>query len=234
MNDAEPAVADGLGIDELFAQTQTEPAAEPAPIRLRLVTTSDPAEPQRLAELVARIAQSDEKALGDLYDATSSRIFSMVRTITRNLQCAEEVTEDVYWQVWRQALRFDARRGAVLAWLFTLARSRALDHLRRADVALPHPEPETLLDDAGDSRDDPAEVLSTSQTENYLNTALLCLEPLPRQLLSLAFYRGLTHEEIATTTALPLGTVKSHIRRALASLQIHLASNGVKTGAHAS
>lgn len=236
MNDAEPCIVEGLacGIDELFAQTQTEPAAEPAPPRLRLVATSDPAEPQRLAELVARIARSDEKALADLYDATSGRIFSMVRTITRNLQCAEEVTEDVYWQVWRQALRFDAQRGTVLAWLFTLARSRALDHLRRADAAVPHAEPETLLDNAADERQNPAEVMSAAQTENCLNAALLCLEPLPRQLLSLAFYRGLTHEEIAANMALPLGTVKSHIRRALASLQIHLASNGVKTGAHAS
>jgi RNA polymerase sigma factor (sigma-70 family) len=236
MNDAEPAIVEGLthGIDELFALTQSEPAAEPASPRLRLVAASDPAELQRLADLVDRIAKSDEKALGDLYDATSSRIFSMARTITRNLECAEEVTEDVYWQVWRQALRFDAQRGTVLVWLFTLARSRALDHLRRADSAVPHVEPETFLENTGDERHDPAEVLSASQTENCLNAALLRLEPLPRQLLSLAFYRGLTHEEIATTMALPLGTVKSHIRRALVSLQIHLASNRVKTGAHAS
>ena len=236
MNDAEPAFGDALsqGIDELFAQSQAEPAADPAPPRLRLVPTADPQEPERLAALVARISKSDEKALADLYDATSSRIFSMVRTITRNHQCAEEVAEDVYWQVWRQALRFDSQRGTVLAWLFTLARSRALDHLRRADIAVAHAEPETLLEDAAGEPNDPAEMLSMSQTENCLNAALLSLPPLPRQLLSLAFYRGLTHEEIATTMALPLGTVKSHIRRALGSLQIHLASNGVKPGVHAS
>ncbi len=147
----------------------------------------------------------------------------MARGITRDPQCAEEVTEEVDWQAWRQALRFDLRRGSVMAWLLTLARSRALDHLRRADPAQPHPEPETLMADPSSDHANPSELLSTARSEDCLNQALTCLEALPRQLISLAFYRGLTHEEIAAQTQLPLGTVKSHIRRALAALRTHLA-----------
>ena len=204
--------------------------ADDAP-RLRPVRQADPQEEWRLVALMARVARGDQKALGELYDATASRIFSMARGITRNPQCAEEVTEDVYWQAWRQALRFDPQRGNVMAWLLTLARSRALDHLRRADPAVSHPEPETLRRDVPTDHVDPAEMLSAAQAEQCLKSALQRLAPQPRQLLALAFYRGLTHEEIAAQTQLPLGTVKSHLRRALATLRTHLAATPQAQGA---
>ncbi len=177
------------------------------------------AEDRLLCALVARVSRADQKALAELYDATVSRVYGMARGITRNLHCAEEVTEDVFWQVWRQALRFDRRRGPVMAWLLTLARSRSLDLLRRADEAISHPEPETLVHDGGDALADPSHLVDIAERDRTLLAALAQLEPLPRQLLSLAFYRGLTHDEIAQQTSLPLGTVKSHIRRALAALR---------------
>ena len=182
-------------------------------------------EDELLCVLVARVSRSDQKALAELYDITVSRVYGLARGITRNLQCAEDVTEDVYWQVWRQALRFDRRRGPVMAWLLTLARSRSLDHLRRGDEATNHPEPETLVQDNGDALANPSHLLCAAERDRNLLAALEQLEPLPRQLLSLAFYRGLTHDEIAQQTRLPLGTVKSHIRRALGSLRAMLAGD---------
>lgn len=113
-----------------------------------------------------------------------------------------------------------------MAWLMTLARSRALDHLRRRDEAMLHPEPETLVEDSPELRDNPAQLLSSARRDECLNVALDRLDPLPRQLLALAFYRGLTHDEIAQQTQLPLGTVKSHIRRGLASMRDALAESG--------
>jgi RNA polymerase sigma-70 factor (ECF subfamily) len=184
-----------------------------------------PAEDDLLCALVARVSRSDQKALAELYDLTVSRVYGLARGITRNLQCAEDVTEDVYWQVWRQALRFDRRRGPVMAWLLTLARSRGLDHLRRGDEATSHPEPETLVGDDGDALANPSHLIANAERDRRLRGALDRLEPLPRQLLSLAFYRGLTHDEIAQQTRLPLGTVKSHIRRALTSLRVLLGGN---------
>lgn len=195
------------------------PTSEPDTIPAAL----DPAEDELLCALVARISRGDQKALAELYDITVSRVYGLARGITRNLQCAEEVTEDVYWQVWRQALRFDRRRGPVMAWLLTLARSRGLDHLRRGDEATSQPEPETLVHDGGDALANPAHLMATAERDRHLLGALDQLEPLPRQLLSLAFYRGLTHDEIAQQTRLPLGTVKSQIRRALGNLRSLLA-----------
>jgi RNA polymerase sigma-70 factor (ECF subfamily) len=128
--------------------------------------------------------------------------------------------------VWRQAPRFDRRRGPVIAWLLTLARSRALDHLRRRDEAVPHSEPQTLDDQTADSQNNPAARLSASESERSLNAALERLDPLPRQLLALAFYRGLSHDEIAQQTRLPLGSVKSQIRRALIALRSQLGPAG--------
>lgn len=211
------------GLDALFTSLHV-PEEEEAPAQPasppRAIRASDPDEDARLCLLVERIAGADQKSLEALYDATVGRVFAMARGITRNLQCAEEVTEDVYWQVWRQALRFDRRRGPVMAWLLTLARSRSLDHLRKRDDALSHPEPELLrADEDAVHDDDPAAQLAAAQQQRSLNAALDRLDPLPRQLLSLAFQRGLTHDEIAEQTQLPLGTVKSHIRRALLTLR---------------
>jgi RNA polymerase sigma-70 factor (ECF subfamily) len=118
--------------------------------------------------------------------------------------------------------------------LLTLARSRALDHLRRADPAQAHPEPETLIAETPADDTNPAELMSAAQSEQCLNAALQSLDAQPRQLIALAFYRGLTHEEIAAQTHLPLGTVKSHIRRALAVLRTHLASSANMQGAFTS
>ena len=181
------------------------------------------AEDRLLCALVARVSRADQKALAELYDATVSRVYGMARGITRNLQCAEEVTEDVYWQVWRQALRFDRRRGPVMAWLLTLARSRALDHLRRGNGVTAHALPDTLDQEPADPDINPSHLVATAERDRTLLDALNQLEPLPRQLLSLAFYRGLTHDEIAQQTRLPLGTVKSNIRRALAAMRELLA-----------
>ena len=173
----------------------------------------------RLRGWIKQISRGDEQALGQLYDATLSRVYGLALRITRDPQSAEEVAEDVYWQVWRQALRFDAARGTVIAWLLTITRSRALDSLRRGDEAQAHPEPQTLIACEASMEGDPQDLLEATQRGNQLHAALATLDALPRQLLALAFFRGLTHEEIATHCALPLGTVKSHIRRALTALK---------------
>jgi RNA polymerase sigma-70 factor, ECF subfamily len=185
-----------------------------------------------LAALIARIARQDEHALAELYDATVSRVYGMALRILRDEQGAEEVAEDVFFQVWRQAGRYDPARGRPLGWLLNLARSRALDQLRRRDEALSHPDPTSLHgEEAGGDLDifdgretrDPQDLLAATEAHRSLHLALAALEPLPRQMIALAFFRGLTHEEIAGHTALPLGTVKSHIRRALAVLRAALA-----------
>lgn len=172
----------------------------------------------RLQAWVTAIAAHDEQALANLYEATLSRVYGIALRITRNAQAAEEVSEDVYWQVWREAPRFDAQRGNVIAWLLMIARSRALDYLRKEDDAELCEEPELLLAHEPSHEGDPQDLLAATQNNAKLNQALQQLEPVQRQLVALAFFRGLTHEEIAVFSDMALGTVKSHIRRALKQL----------------
>jgi RNA polymerase sigma factor (sigma-70 family) len=180
-----------------------------------------------LGQLIARIGDRDDRALGALYDATASRVFGLVSRIVRDAGIAEEVVEDTYWQVWRQSERFDFARGRPLTWLLAMARSRAIDALRRrerqAHVSLDDEEQAAIRDEDGAGPDD---LLAASRGEHLLHSALASLEAQPRQLVALAFFRGLTHEEIAARTSLPLGTVKSQIRRSLLALRQHLAAAG--------
>ena len=182
-----------------------------------------------LAELLAAVAKQDEAALGRLYDASLSRVYGVALRITRDAKLAEDVCEEVYWQVWREALRFDPARGSALTWLLTIARSRALDSLRRKDTAELHPDPAQLTGPDGSMQYNPQDLLETTQRSDALHAALRTLDALPRQLLSLAYFRGLTHDEIAAQTGIPLGTVKSHLRRSLDVLRSVLDSSDKET-----
>lgn len=173
----------------------------------------------RLQALLARVVERDERAFAALYDATASRVQGLVRRIVRIPALAEEVVEDAYWQVWRQAPRYEAGRGRVLTWLLSIARSRAIDALRR-DERHEHDEL------AADASAEPAaagapaeELIEASRGAQRVHEALARLDARSRQLVALAFLRGLTHDEIAAQTGMPLGSVKSLIRRALLRLR---------------
>jgi RNA polymerase sigma-70 factor (ECF subfamily) len=209
------------------AQAWSEPPddesdAEAAPAaRAALAARADaPA----LAALMARVVERDERALARLYDETSSRVYGLALRICRQAAMAEEVVEEAYWQAWRQAPRFDPGRGEVMTWLLAIARSRAIDALRR-DERFRHEE---LAEDGAETGAEPAlaalDLLDAMRGERRVHEALATLDARSRQLVALAFFRGLTHEEIATQAGMPLGTVKSLIRRALLQLRQLLAA----------
>lgn len=177
------------------------------------------ADDARLAAWIDAIVDHDERALSALYDATVSRVYAIVQRLVRRGALAEEVVEDTYFQVWRQAARFDPARGRPMTWLLGMARSRAIDAIRR-EARFEHA---SLDDDTVAETEDPRasadELLDAARCHADLHRALMLLNAQPRQLVALAFLRGMSHEEIADHTALPLGTVKSQIRRALISLR---------------
>lgn len=175
-------------------------------------------EDDRLVALIAQMASGEESALAELYDRTLGRVHGLVRRIVRDAGRAQEVTGDVYFQIWRQAARFDPQRGHPLGWLLTIARSRALDSLRRVDPAVIHPDPESLRPGCEGAHETGQTLLDAVSASTQVRAAVERLDPLPRQLIALAYFRGLTHEEIAANCHLPLGTVKSHIRKALMAL----------------
>lgn len=171
---------------------------------------------------IAAMARRDEAALAAFYDATLSRVYGLALRITQSAADAEEAALDAYLQVWHEAAAYRSDRGSPLGWLLTITRSRALDRRRRRDRAESHPDPDILRGDdpttTGDPGD-PGDLLLASKVNGVLHAALSALPSLQRQLVALAFLRDLSHGEIAALTALPLGTVKSHLRRALHQLR---------------
>lgn len=177
----------------------------------------------RLRLLLEGIVIQDESALADFYDATVGKAYGLALRITRQPEAAEEVVEDMYFQVWRDAARFDPARGKVLTWLLTICRSRALDYLRRKDEAELHPDPDEFQSELAVDGSDPLDVLQATERAGAIHKALANLGPLPRQLISLAFFRGLSHQEIADHCKMPLGTVKTTMRRAFEQMRASLA-----------
>jgi RNA polymerase sigma-70 factor (ECF subfamily) len=204
--------------DEPIAEANDAAADGPGAARHTARELSDEA----LAALVERIVDRSERALEELYDATSARVHGIALRITRNHAVAEEVVEDCFWQVWRQAPRFDPSRGRAMAWLLAMARSRAIDALRR-NQRFDHDElPDEGLAEDKDIALAPQDLLDATRGADAVQRALALLDARARQMVSLAFFRGMTHEEIAEQERMPLGTVKSVIRRALQQLRREL------------
>lgn len=176
-----------------------------------------------LQEWMGRVVDSDQAALGLLYDHLLDAVYGLAFRITNRVQLAEEVAQETFWQVWRQAPRFNPERGTVKAWVMTIARSRAIDSLRQLEGKETQLMQETI--EMAEYLEAPADLLLALQEGEHLHNAMASLDPVPRQLISMAFFRGLSHEEIASYTDIPLGTVKSHIRRALHNLQNRLLEN---------
>jgi RNA polymerase sigma-70 factor (ECF subfamily) len=189
---------------------------------MRALAAVDSLDNQALAQLIARVMRQDESALAELYEQLSGRVYALALRITRQVACAEEVMQDTFWQVWRQAPRFEPQRGSATAWVLMMARSRALDAIRARARDPVQTNPQSIDEEdpfADESADDPLDLLQAVRRDSALHAQLAQLDPLRRQLIALAFFRGMSHDEIADHTGLPLGTVKSHFRRTLAALQ---------------
>ncbi len=167
---------------------------------------------------LAEIVEQNEVALSQFYDQTINNVYGLALRITGKVEDAEEVVSDVYLQVWEQANRFQAEKGSVMSWLLTICRSRAIDRLRKRQ----HYSSEISDTECNELLGlivSPEQLLTDTQQYSTINQALKKLTSLQRQLLSLAFFRGMTYQEIADFINMPLGTVKSHIRRSLIELK---------------
>ncbi len=177
-------------------------------------TTEFDAQEIALRGLISGIAGKEEAALSALYDATTSRVFALALRITGQRNDAEEVTEDVYLQVWQRAGAYDPNRGKIMTWLYTICRSRAIDVLRRRNPAEICLSSEMPCEDA-DTAADPLDALCGLEEHNLVRAALKALSANERQMLVLSYFKGFSHQEIADYTATPLGTVKTVLRRAM-------------------
>jgi len=167
------------------------------------------------AALIDRIMQRDETALEALYDRYAAMLSSVLNRILRDTQAAEEILQDIFYQLWRSAAQFDASRGSLPGWLMVIARNRAISQLRRHNPAAG----EELFENTVAL---PFNLESKVAQEQMLGRVRSAMEALPteqRAAVELAYFEGLTHSEIAARTGDPLGTVKTRLRTALETLK---------------
>jgi RNA polymerase sigma-70 factor (ECF subfamily) len=169
------------------------------------------------------MAAGNEAALSALYRQTVSQVVGITRAVLWLKEDAEEVVCDVYTNAWQRAKSYDASRGSVMAWLAVMTRNLAIDRLRqRRGTSSLHDDPQPLRGAALRARDEPEQIVARFQAGHAVHRALRSLSPQRRHLVDLAFFQGMTHQEIADAVGMPLGTVKSHIRRALVTLHDEL------------
>lgn len=198
-----------------------------------------PEKSRELSHLLARSGLGDRVAFERLYQKTSGHLFAVVLRIQRDRGVAEDLLQEIFVSVWKSAANFDAARSQPLTWLTHIARNRAIDSLRRAQS---QPQTESLsrddeddprpsaLDAMPDESPGPLQLLNLAADRRELGRCMEQLSPQQRQSVALAFFDGLSHAEVADHLREPLGTVKSWVRRALATLKSCLDRAAVRDG----
>ena len=173
---------------------------------------------QVLADLLRRCSRGDEVAFAELYDATSRRLFGLVLRIVRDHAMSEEVTQEVYLDVWRTSARFDPSRGSALSWLMTIAHRTAVDRVRSSESSRRRDDTHAATHQDVDF-DTTAEAAQASLEAQRVRRALATLTDAQRAAVELAYLGGYTHTEVARLLDLPLGTAKTRIRDGLIRLR---------------
>ncbi len=191
---------------------------EPAP-------SVPPRTPADLGDLLRRSARGDDGAFAELYDATSARAYGLAVRVVRDPAQAQEVTQEAYLDVWRQASRFDPVKGSAVSWLLTIVHRKAVDRVRSAEAAsrrdVAYHDSNRAVD-----HDSTAEAVESSFEARRVRAALAGLTQVQREALTLAYYGGYTHTQVATMLDLPVGTAKTRIRDGLIRLRDALGVGG--------
>jgi RNA polymerase sigma-70 factor (ECF subfamily) len=169
--------------------------------------------------LIRRVAEGDQAALGELYDDTSQLIYGLALRILSDATAAEEVSLEVYEQVWRQSANYDSQRGTLLGWLMMMTRSRAIDRLRSFGRQRQREESLDVVASVPSPAANPEEDTILSERRRLVLAALANLRPEQREAIELAYFRGMSQSEIASELQQPLGTIKTRIRLGMMKLR---------------
>lgn len=172
---------------------------------------------QQLVEALMRVGEGSQAALGEVYSRTSAKLFGICLRILGDRTEAEDALQEVYVNVWRKAGSFDPSRASPISWLAAMARNRAIDHIRSSGRR--KQEPIELAAEIADGSASAPELIEQGQESGRLHHCLSELEQRQRQAIRAAFLDGYTYAELAQRTDVPLGTMKSWIRRGLLRLK---------------
>lgn len=182
--------------------------------------------PDQLADLLSRCALRDQRAFATLYGFTSAKLFAIAVRITRRRDWAEEVLQEAFVNIWNHAAGYNAAKSAPMTWMTAIVRNRALDWLRRPREVEIDEEHEELMASIPDDSPGPEELLRRSLEAGQLAQCMKGLTEEQQRSISLAFFYGLSHGELAEQMRKPLGTVKTWIRRGLDRLRTCLDTMG--------
>jgi RNA polymerase sigma-70 factor (ECF subfamily) len=167
-------------------------------------------------DLAAALSEGRERALAELYDRFGGAVYGLALRVTGDRSAAEEISLDTFMQVWQQAQRFNAEQGTLQRWLFTIARSRAIDRVRSAKaLKRTHTEDRS----AEQQVERPEDMVELAERQRLVRAAMTELSPPQRAALELAYFEGLSHAQIAERLGEPLGTVKTRVRQAMTILR---------------
>ncbi|KQV07583.1 ECF RNA polymerase sigma factor SigK [Leifsonia sp. Root112D2] len=172
-------------------------------------------------ELLGRVAQGDQAAFGEFYDRLAPRVLGLVRRLLVDHAQAEEVTQEVFLEIWQSAARFEPNKGKASTWTLTMAHRRAIDRIRSAQAGR-NRDIKVGIRDLAPEYDQVAEQVEVRVEHERVEQAMQRLSDVQRQAVSLAYYGGYSHSEIAATLAVPIGTVKTRLRDGMIRLREEL------------
>ena len=188
-------------------------------------------DPQQLKIWLEAVARRDQRAFSALYQATSAKLFAFALRISSKREAAEEILQESYVSIWNNAGSYQASLAAPMTWMTTIVRNKAFDILRRAEHTVDidadsfkESDMQEVLDALESPAATPAQVLQLSENAVALAHCMQRLEGLHRQAIALAFYHDLSHGEVAEQMRLPIGTIKTWIRRGLERLRLCLSA----------
>ena len=189
---------------------------------LKLVThqseEDDPVQETSLDTLLERIATADQRAFSELYDRVSPRVMGLVRRLLVDPAQSEEVTQEIFLEIWKTANRFDTDRGAAMSWILTMTHRRAVDRVRASQSG--HDRDLKIgIRDIEREYDQVAETVEIRIEHERVKKAMSQLTELQRQAVSLAYYGGYSHSEVAELLHVPVGTVKTRLRDGMIRLR---------------
>jgi RNA polymerase sigma-70 factor (ECF subfamily) len=178
-------------------------------------------EPPTQNELLARVAVGDQVAFAELYDQIAPRVLGLVRRLLRDHAQSEEVTQEIFLEIWQTATRYDPAKGGASTWIMTMAHRRAVDRVRASQASRDRDTKIGIRDYDADY-DNVSDTVQTRIEHERVEKAMLRLTELQRQAVSLAYYGGYSHSEVANLLSVPIGTVKTRLRDGMIRLRDEL------------